>query len=86
MHTSFRPAVAPPHPPPVQPHLDRTRLCELGDEAFDPKYVERREGLKQLLHTLARPKVRGTAAGAPGSAQAVDPPLLVLPVRLVVTV
>lgn len=40
-----------------QPHLDRTRLCELGDSAFEPKYLEKREGLKALLRELAAPKV-----------------------------
>ena len=42
-----------------QPHLDRTKLCEMGDSAFDPHYIERREGLKALVRSLARPKVRG---------------------------
>ena len=41
-----------------QPHLDRTRLCELGDEAFDKGYLEKRERLKSLLKATARSKVR----------------------------
>ncbi|KAI3428317.1 hypothetical protein D9Q98_006697 [Chlorella vulgaris] len=40
-----------------QPHLDRTRLCELGDEAFEPAYIAKREQLKALVLGLARPKV-----------------------------
>ncbi len=43
----------------MQPHLDRTRLCELGDTAFEPKYLEKREALKALLRALAQPKVGG---------------------------
>lgn len=42
-----------------QPHLDRTRLCELGDEAFEPAYIAKREQLKALVLGLARPKVGG---------------------------
>ncbi len=41
-----------------QPHLERTRLCELTDDQLDHKYVQQRDALKQLVHTLARPKVR----------------------------
>ena len=58
-----------PTPPPAhqQPHLDRTRLCELGDEAFEPAYLTKREELKQLLRGMARPKV-GTQGGRMGEA------------------
>lgn len=40
-----------------QPHLDRTKLCEMTDEQLDPAYVQQREQLKDLVRTLARPKV-----------------------------
>lgn len=56
-----------PAPPPtlpptfhaMQPHLDRTRLCELGEEVFEPAYIQKREALKALIRSLAQPKVRG---------------------------
>ena len=32
-----------------QPHLQRTRLCELQDSELDPGYVKQREGLKSLV-------------------------------------
>lgn len=57
----------PPHPPtPPQPHLDRTRLCELGDEAFEKAYLEKRDALKQLIRALARPKARRDGVGPAG--------------------
>ncbi|PNW71646.1 hypothetical protein CHLRE_16g663050v5 [Chlamydomonas reinhardtii] len=40
-----------------QPHLDRTRLCELADADLDPGYVQQRERLKATVQALARPKV-----------------------------
>ncbi|KAG2451674.1 hypothetical protein HYH02_003454 [Chlamydomonas schloesseri] len=40
-----------------QPHLDRTRLCELADVDLDPVYVAQREQLKATVQALARPKV-----------------------------
>jgi hypothetical protein len=33
----------------AQPHLERTRLCELADSELDPKYVRQRDGLKTLV-------------------------------------
>ena len=39
-----------------QPHLQRTRLCELQDSELDPKYIEQRDGLKALVQDLVRPK------------------------------
>lgn len=51
-------------PAPVwQPHLDRTRLCELGEDVFEPEYLRKRGELKALIQGLARPKARGPAAG-----------------------
>ena len=32
-----------------QPHLDRTRLCELADADLDPGYVQQRERLKATV-------------------------------------
>ena len=32
-----------------QPHLDRTKLCELGDEALAPAYREKRAELRELV-------------------------------------
>ncbi|KAG2441877.1 hypothetical protein HXX76_003484 [Chlamydomonas incerta] len=40
-----------------QPHLDRTRLCELADADLDPVYVAQREQLKATVQALARPKM-----------------------------
>ena len=56
------PQTTPPHPN-AQPHLDRTRLCELGDDAFDPGYIKGREGLKALIRQVAEPKVGDLAGG-----------------------
>lgn len=41
----------------VQPHLERTKLCQLADGALEPKYVRQRAALQQLVTSLARPKV-----------------------------
>lgn len=50
-----------------QPHLDRTRLCELPDSELNPAYLSHREALRDHLHSTARAKtVRGaqlTGAG-----------------------
>ena len=40
-----------------QPHLDRTRLCELGDDSFELAYLAKREELRALIRQLAAPKV-----------------------------
>ncbi|KAF6248953.1 guanylate-binding protein [Scenedesmus sp. NREL 46B-D3] len=42
-----------------QPHLDRTKLCELGDAQLEPKYVAQRDALKQLVLQQAGQKVVG---------------------------
>ncbi|GFR45921.1 hypothetical protein Agub_g7379, partial [Astrephomene gubernaculifera] len=39
-----------------QPHLDRTRLCDIPDAQLDPGYVRQREALKALVRQLAAPK------------------------------
>ncbi|KAJ6796725.1 guanylate-binding protein 4 isoform X2 [Iris pallida] len=40
-----------------QPHLERTKLCDLKDNDLDPTYVEKRERLKQLVTSIIRPKI-----------------------------
>ncbi|KAL9269385.1 Guanylate-binding protein 4-like protein [Drosera capensis] len=40
-----------------QPHLQRTKLCDLDDSKLDPVYVKKREQLKELVAALARPKI-----------------------------
>ena len=42
-----------------QPHLDRTRLCELADSELDPRYLKQRDGLRATVARLARRKVVG---------------------------
>lgn len=41
-----------------QPHLDRTALCELPDDALAAEYLDARTRLRDLVHRLAAPKVR----------------------------
>ena len=41
----------------VQPHLERTRLCQLPDSQLDPKYLRQRADLHDLVLGLAHPKV-----------------------------
>lgn len=44
-----------------QPHIERTRLCEIPDDQLDPEYLAKRESLKQTVFHSAAPKyVRGT--------------------------
>ncbi|KAM1311414.1 hypothetical protein PS1_007874 [Malus domestica] len=40
-----------------QPHLDRTKLCDMKDGELDPMYVKKKEQLKQLVSSIIRPKV-----------------------------
>ncbi|KAF5179951.1 Guanylate-binding protein [Thalictrum thalictroides] len=40
-----------------QPHLQRTKLCDLKDNELDPSYVTKREQLKDLVASIIRPKV-----------------------------
>lgn len=40
-----------------QPHLQRTKLCDLKDGDLDPIYVKKRDQLKQLVVSVIRPKV-----------------------------
>lgn len=41
----------------LQPHLLRTKLCDMKDEELDPIYVKRREQLKKLVASVTRPKI-----------------------------
>ena len=41
----------------MQPHLQRTNLCEMKDGELDPLYVKKREQLKDLVASLIRPKI-----------------------------
>ncbi|CAL9093350.1 unnamed protein product [Musa textilis] len=40
-----------------QPHLQRTKLCDMKDNELDQLYVKRREQLKKLVATIIHPKV-----------------------------
>eukprot|EP00879_Flechtneria_rotunda_P018322 GHRR01019219.1.p1 GENE.GHRR01019219.1~~GHRR01019219.1.p1 ORF type:complete len:405 (+),score=112.09 GHRR01019219.1:767-1981(+) len=42
-----------------QPHLDRTKLCELNDTHLDPRYVQQRKALRELVQRQAQRKVVG---------------------------
>ncbi|KAL4532226.1 hypothetical protein Ndes2437B_g02641 [Nannochloris sp. 'desiccata'] len=56
-----------------QPHLDRTRLCEIPDEELDPGYVQKREELKAFTMESALPKVvKGQALDGPGLADLIS--------------
>eukprot|EP00897_Mesotaenium_endlicherianum_P008252 jgi/Mesen1/7455/ME000389S06798 len=49
-----------------QPHLARTKLCELADRDFDQAYVEQREQLKGVVSSMVSPKmVQGRAINGP---------------------
>ncbi|MCJ1422123.1 hypothetical protein MMC29_000002 [Sticta canariensis] len=47
-----------------QPHLERTRLCELEDGQLDPGYIAQRSQLRELVFALAKPKVGAEIGGA----------------------
>lgn len=50
-----------------QPHLDRTRLCELNESEFDPGYLKQRDALRDLVKSKASPKsVRGAMLDGKG--------------------
>ena len=59
-----------------QPHLERTRLCQLSDAELDPVYVRQRDDLRTRVRQLARPKlVNGQVAVNPlpaGSTWCID--------------
>lgn len=49
----------------VQPHLERTKLCEMGDSELHHSYVSQRERLKKVVTSMIRPKIvqGGTITG-----------------------
>lgn len=56
-----------------QPHMERTKLCELGDEQLDRQYIEQRSQLRELVQQLAKPKrVNGKVMTGPGLAELVS--------------
>ncbi|XP_015575881.1 guanylate-binding protein 4 isoform X1 [Ricinus communis] len=40
-----------------QPHLQRTKLCDMKDGELDSVYVQRREQLKEVVASIIRPKI-----------------------------
>uniref|UniRef100_A0A2P2MHY7 Guanylate-binding protein 4 isoform X1 n=6 Tax=Rhizophora mucronata TaxID=61149 RepID=A0A2P2MHY7_RHIMU len=40
-----------------QPHLQRTKLCDMKDGDLDPLYVEKKEQLKKLVASIIHPKI-----------------------------
>lgn len=40
-----------------QPHLQRTKLCDLKDGELEPMYVKKREQLKELVSGIIHPKI-----------------------------
>ncbi|XP_073292250.1 uncharacterized protein [Primulina huaijiensis] len=40
-----------------QPHLQRTKLCDMKDDELDPIYVKKREELKEVVSSIIRPKI-----------------------------
>ncbi|CAD6207066.1 unnamed protein product [Miscanthus lutarioriparius] len=40
-----------------QPHLQRTKLCDMEDKELEPLYVKQREQLKQLVSSIVKPKI-----------------------------
>lgn len=61
----------------TQPHLERTKLCELGDDKLEPTYVTQRETLRKIVRNDAVAKSSlGAALAASGGGihQAKDAP------------
>ncbi|KAL6505175.1 hypothetical protein OROGR_024992 [Orobanche gracilis] len=40
-----------------QPHIQRTKLCDLNDDELDPLYIKRRDQLKEVVSSIIRPKI-----------------------------
>ncbi|DBA92145.1 TPA: hypothetical protein ACH3X1_015866 [Trebouxia sp. C0004] len=56
-----------------QPHMERTKLCELGDDQLDRQYVQQRSSLRELVKQLAKPKrVNGKVMTGPALAELVS--------------
>lgn len=41
----------------LQPHLHRTKLCDMKDADLDPDYVKKREQLKEEVASIIHPKM-----------------------------
>lgn len=41
----------------TQPHLARTKLCDIPDEELDPKYLRQRDELRAMVAAMVAPKV-----------------------------
>lgn len=41
----------------LQPHLMRTKLCDMKDDELDPIYVRKREQLKGVVTSIIHPKI-----------------------------
>ena len=57
----------------TQPHLERTRLCELRDDQLEPGYVEQREKLKAHVRAsaVAKPSIGAALASGETAGKAV---------------
>lgn len=56
-----------------QPHMERTKLCDLPDDQLDEQYVRQRTALRDLIWQLAKPKrVNGRVMTGPGLADLVE--------------
>lgn len=56
-----------------QPHMERTKLCELADDQLDSQYIQQRSGLRELVQQLAKPKrVNGKVMTGPALAELVS--------------
>ncbi|KAL1547179.1 guanylate-binding protein 4-like [Salvia divinorum] len=40
-----------------QPHLQRTKLCDMNDGELEPMYVKKRDQLKEVVSSIIRPKI-----------------------------
>ncbi|XP_073006148.1 uncharacterized protein [Typha latifolia] len=40
-----------------QPHLQRTKLCDMKDSELDQAYIKKRDQLKQLVASITKPKI-----------------------------
>ncbi|XP_047982539.1 guanylate-binding protein 4-like [Salvia hispanica] len=40
-----------------QPHLQRTKLCDMKDDELEPMYVKKRDQLKEVVSSIIRPKI-----------------------------
>lgn len=41
----------------MQPHLQRTKLCEMKDNELEPLYVKKRDELKSVVSSIIKPKI-----------------------------